>query len=276
MSVDRRVRRLLEEDPLKPEVLSDAAHTLTDAYRTGRTVRSVIDDDKNLTLSHAYEIQREQVRHRVADGDRLRGFKVGLASVPAQREFDVREPVLGRLTGGMFHAGQLSLDAARLHQPRIEPALAFVLGGALRGPGSTVADAARAVEFVLPALEITDSRVEEGARSAPELVADNAGCGGVVLGTTPVALAGTDLRLAGFVLYLNGAVAATGAGGMALGSPLNAVVWAANALGAEGSALEAGQLVLVSSVTPSVPVGAGDTVSATVAGVGAVTAAVER
>lgn len=257
---------------MNSEVLHDAARGLLDACRTGRPVRSVTPDDAGLTLAHAYEIQREQARQRVAAGDRVRGFKVGLTSAAAQRDMGIREPVLGRLTGGMFHPAHQPVDAGPLHQPRIEPALAFVLGEELRGPGCTVADAVRAVSFVLPALEITDSRVGTWADSAVAAVADNACCGGVVLGGTPADLRAVDLRLAGCVLYRNGEIAGTGAGGMVLGSPLNAVVWAANALAAEGLPLEAGQLVLASSITEAVRARPGDTVSVTVAGVGAVTA----
>ena len=57
-----------------------------------------------------------------------------------------------------------------------------------------------------------------------------------------------------------------------LGSPVNALAWLANTLGARGIELEAGQVILPGSVTASIPVAPGDTVTATFAGLGRVTA----
>jgi 2-keto-4-pentenoate hydratase len=81
-----------------------------------------------------------------------------------------------------------------------------------------------------------------------------------------------DLRLAGCILYSNGGVAATGAGGAVLGSPLNALVWLANTLGALGVSLEPAHVVLPGSMTRAIPVAPGDTIVTTIAGIGTVTA----
>jgi 2-keto-4-pentenoate hydratase len=53
---------------------------------------------------------------------------------------------------------------------------------------------------------------------------------------------------------------------------VKALAWLANTVGARGVELEAGQVILPGSVTASVPVGPGDTVTATFAGLGRVTA----
>jgi 2-keto-4-pentenoate hydratase len=136
----------------------------------------------------------------------------------------------------------------------------------------TVADAIGAVGFVLPALELIDSRIRDWRIKLLDTIADNASSAGVVLGSTPVPLAATDLRLAGCNLHKNGEVAGTGAGGAVLGSPLTALVWLANTLGERGVVLQPGQVILPGSVTAAIPVGAGDTVTATFAGLGSVTA----
>ena len=93
-----------------------------------------------------------------------------------------------------------------------------------------------------------------------------------MLGSTPVPLAAADLRLGGCNLYRNAVLAGTGAGGAVLGSPLSSLVWLANTLGAQGAALDAGHVVLPGSITASIPVQAGDTVTAVFAGLGSVTA----
>jgi 2-keto-4-pentenoate hydratase len=53
---------------------------------------------------------------------------------------------------------------------------------------------------------------------------------------------------------------------------MSALVWLANTLGERGVTLEAGHVILPGSMTAAVPVAAGDTVTATFAGLGTVTA----
>ncbi len=65
--------------------------------------------------------------------------------------------------------------------------MAFVLARPLRGPGVTVAEAIAAVDFVLPALELIDSRIRDWKIGLADTIADNASSGGVVLGASPSA-----------------------------------------------------------------------------------------
>ncbi|WP_158893928.1 2-keto-4-pentenoate hydratase [Amycolatopsis anabasis] len=250
------------------------AARLLDAYKTGTPTEPVIATHPDATLTDAYRIQQEQVRAWTADGDAVKGHKVGLASAAMQRQMGVDQPDYGHLLGEMFHLEHDPIPAGSFLQPRIEPEIAFVLGKRLSGPGVTVADAVRAVDFVLPALEIVDSRIRDWKISIVDTVADNASSGGVVLGSRPTLLSAVslDLRLAGCTLHTNGELAATGAGGAVLGSPLNALVWLANTVGPLGIDLEPGHVVLPGSMTRAIPLQPGDTVVATVAGLGSVTA----
>ena len=125
---------------------------------------------------------------------------------------------------------------------------------------------------MLPALEIVDSRVRDWRIGLFDTIADNASSGAVVLGSTPTAIADVDLRLVGATLHKDGELVGTGAGGAVLGSPINALVWLANTVGARGVTLEAGHVVLPGAVCAMVPVAAGDSVTATFAGLGSVTA----
>jgi 2-keto-4-pentenoate hydratase len=189
-----------------------------------------------------------------------------------QRLLGVSEPDYGHLLDDFFHLEHAPIPLARFVQPRIEPEVAFVLAKPLTGPGVTVHEAIAAVDFVLPALEIVDSRIEDWNIGLLDTIADNASSGALVLGSTPTPIGEVDLRLAGAVMTRNGAVVGTGAGGAVLGSPLTSLVWLANTVGARGVRLEAGQVVLPGAVCAMVPVSAGDTVSATFAGLGTVTA----
>jgi 2-keto-4-pentenoate hydratase len=257
---------------VNPDAVHAAAAGLLDAYTTGKPIRPLIETYPEATVEDSYRIQQEQVRTWVSDGAVIRGHKVGLASAAMQRQLGVNQPDYGHLTASMFHLEHQPIPARTFIQPKIEPEIAFVLGRRLEGPGVTVADAVRAVEFVLPALEIVDSRIQDWKISIVDTIADNASSGGVILGGTPARPVDVDLRLAGCLLYRNGDLVETGASGAVLGSPLNALVWLANTIGPLGVAQEPGQVVMPGSMTKAIPLSPGDTVSTTIAGIGSVTA----
>ena len=170
----------------------------------------------------------------------MQGHKVGLTSAAMQRLLGVTEPDYGHLLDDFFHLEHMPIPIDLFVQPRIEPEVAFVLKKPLKGPGVTVHEALRAVDFVLPALEIVDSRIRDWKIGLFDTIADNASSGAVVLGSTPTDVGAVDLRLAGATFHRNGEVVGTGAGGAVLGSPLNSLVWLANTVGARGVTLEKG------------------------------------
>ncbi|MFE9663163.1 fumarylacetoacetate hydrolase family protein [Streptomyces sp. NPDC005955] len=250
-----------------------AAAELLGAYATRTPVRPPSEALPGLGPADAYEIQRLQVEHWLAEGARIKGHKVGLTSAAMRRQLKVDQPDYGHLMDTMFHTDSAPIDPARFLQPRIEPEFAFVLKRPLEGPGVTSAEAAAAVDFVLPALEIIDSRIADWRITLADTVADNASSGGVVLGANPVRLDGVDLASTPCLLHRNGVLTDTGAGAAVLGNPLNALVWLANTLAPLGIGLKPGHVVLPGSLTAALPVAAGDVVTATFAGLGTVTAA---
>lgn len=254
-------------------LVAAATEQLIGAYDAGVPTAPLTDRWPQLTVDDAYDIQLAQVERWRAAGRALKGHKVGLTSPAMQAMLGVDQPDFGHLLDDMFWAEHDPIPPGRFLQPRIEPEIAFVLRRPLGGPGVTVADALGAVDFVLPALEIIDSRVRDWKITIVDTIADNASSGGVVLGSRPARPGDVDLRLVGCNLTRNGGIEQTGAGGACLGTPVAALVWLANTLGAYGVGLEAGQVVLPGSCTAAVPVEPGDVVSATFAGLGAVTAA---
>ncbi|PJE11683.1 MAG: 2-keto-4-pentenoate hydratase [Mycobacterium sp.] len=254
------------------DVVADSARKLLEAYRTRQPIAPLTAESPALTVEDAYHIQRAQVSQWQADGRRILGRKVGLTSPAMQAQMKVAQPDFGHLMDDMFFPEQVPMAAERFLQPRAEPEVAFVLGRDLAGPGVTVAAAAMAVDCVLPALEIIDSRIADWRIGIVDTIADNASSGGVVLGGTARRLGEVNLRLGGCVLHRNGELAGTGAGGAVLGSPLNSLVWLANVLGTFGDGLHAGQVVLPGSITASIPFEPGDVITATMAGLGSVTA----
>jgi 2-keto-4-pentenoate hydratase len=250
-----------EREDMDTASVDKAADGLLGAYATRIPVPPLTASHPDLSVSGAYAIQLAQVAAWTAGGAVVKGHKVGLTSAAMQRQLGVDQPDFGHLTDAMLLPEGATAAIGRFLQPKAEPEIAFVLGRPLTGPGVTVAEALAAVDFVLPALEIIDSRIADWRITLADTIADNASSGAVVLGSRPVKPGALDLALTGCLLHRNGRLEGTGAGGAVLGSPVNALVWLANTVGPLGVTLEAGHVVLPGSVCAAIPFGPGDTVS---------------
>lgn len=257
---------------MEPLSRAEAANRLLGAYQTGKPIPPLSQTYEGITLDDAYAIQLLQIDALRAQGRVVRGHKVGLTNARVQAQLGVDQPDYGHLMDDFFYLEQVPIAWGRFIQPKVEPEVAFVLREPLRGPGVTVMQAISAIDYVLPALEIVDSRIEDWRISITDTIADNASSGALVLGSTPTPMGEVDLRLVGCTFHRNGQVVATGAGGAVLGSPLNSLIWLADTVGALGITLEPGHVILPGSVTPMVTVAPGDTFTATFAGLGSVTA----
>jgi 2-oxo-hept-3-ene-1,7-dioate hydratase len=161
----------------------------------------------------------------------------------------------------MMIADGAKIPHAGYCRPRVEIELAFVLGERLRGPGVGLTDVLRATEYVVPAIEIVDARVQD-QRSIFDTVADNGAAAGIVVGGRPVGPLEVDLRWVGGIMYRNSEIEETGVAAGVLGHPALGVAWLANKLGSHGVALERGHLVLAGSFTRVVHAQPGDTLHA--------------
>ena len=241
---------------------------LYDCWLTRRTVAPLREREPGITIEDAYKIQERFVARRVAAGETVIGKKIGATSKPVQDFLGVYQPDFGMLTSGMVYQEGDTIDLSTLIQPKAEAELAFVLKADLKGPGITAMDVIRATDYVLPCFEIVDSRVTAWNIKIQDTVADNASCGVFTLGGTRKSPRQLDLALAGMVLQKNGEIVSTSCGAAVQGSPVNAVAWLANTLGAFGIALKAGDVILSGSQSPLVPVKAGDSFHCSVGGLG--------
>jgi len=214
-----------------------------------------------IDISDAYAIQKLVVQKKLAQGDYLRGHKIGLTSKAMQNSVGINEPDYGHLLASMFYQDGDEIPSARFIVPRIEVELAFVLSKPLQGPGVTLFDVLNATDYVLPALELLDGR-SKYPRRIVDNIADNAACAGIVLGGRPVRPDQVDLRWVGALLFKNGVIEETGVSAAVLGHPALGVAWLANKLGQHGVGLQAGHVFLSGSFTRMMPVGSGDVVHA--------------
>ena len=211
-------------------------------------------------VASAYAIQAHNTAARIAAGGRLVGRKIGLTSKAVQQQLGVDQPDYGMLFADMARCEALDIDLADLLQPKVEAEVAFVLGRDLVDPRMTVADLYRAVEFVVPAIEIVDSRIANWDIGIVDTIADNASSGLYVLGSSPARLGDADLRLVGMVMERRGEPVSVGAGAACLGSPLNALLWLVRIMAQTDYPLREGDTVLSGALGPTLagaPFGSG-------------------
>jgi len=216
-----------------------------------------------MTVEDGYAISRAWVKMKVAEGRKPRGHKIGLTSRAMQQSSQIDEPDYGTLLDDMFfEPGDIPAD--RFIAPRVEVELAFVLGKPLRGPGITLFDVLNATEYVTPAVEIIDARIEQFDREtkAPrkvfDTISDFAANAGIVTGGRPVRPLDVDLRWVGALLHKNGVIEETGLAAAVLNHPATGVAWLANKIAAYDEALRAGDVVLGGSFTRPTTALAGD------------------
>ena len=208
-------------------------------------------------LDVAYEVQTLGIDRRVNQGRRVVGRKIGLTAPSVQAQFGVFTPDYGAILDDMVFADREPIDLSRFLQPRIEAEIAFVLGRDLDSPTTLVSDVLRATAFVLPAIEIVDSRIAGWDIRITDTIADNASSGAVVLGTTAVPPDRLDLAAVGMALDFDGEPVSTGSGAACLGNPVNAVAWLARAVARHGKPLLSGEVILSGALGPMVSARAG-------------------
>ncbi|MBG0826720.1 fumarylacetoacetate hydrolase family protein [Planomonospora sp. ID67723] len=257
------------------DVFAEAADRLLEAARSGKPCPPVREMLPSPTAEAGYAVQEINTRRALAEGRRPVGRKIGLTSQAVRDQLGVDRPDFGMLFADMAYLDGLPVPTGRFLQPRAEAEIALVLRSDLTDGPFTVADVIRAVDFVLPAIEIVDSRIAGWDITLVDTIADNASSGAFVLGNTPVPLTGLDLRLAGMTMSRRGQEVSTGAGAACLGHPLNAAVWLADTLAGTDFPLRAGDIVLTGALGPVVEVEPGDVFEAHVDGVGSVRAVFE-
>lgn len=250
----------------------DAAEELRVAAESGRFIAPLSGLHPDFALEDAYAIQRINTEHQIASGRRRVGCKIGLTSPAVQKQLGVDQPDFGILFDGMGFEEGLPIPYRKLHQPKIEAEVAFVLGRDLDMEMPGLVDVMRAIEFALPALEVVGSRIQDWKISLIDTVADNASSSGYVLGSSPRTLTQLDLLNCAMELQRNGEPASSGNGRACMGNPLNAVVWLARTMVRMGAPLKAGELVLSGALGPMLEVRPGDAFIAEIQGLGSVSA----
>src|SRR5712672_1467467 len=161
-----------------------AADILMNAEKTRQQAVQLSTTFPGITIDDAYAVSTEVANRKMAAGSKLIGHKVGLTSKAMQRSSQIDEPDFGYLFDYMMVADGAKVAHSNYCRPRVEIELAFILGMQLKGPGVGLPDVLRATEYVVPAIEIVDARLQD-PRKIFDTVADNGAAAGIVIGGRP-------------------------------------------------------------------------------------------
>lgn len=246
---------------LDKATVQQLAERLDNAETQRKEIVKITDDHPDLDWDDAYAIQDALRAIKVARGARIAGLKMGLTSHAKMKQMGVVDPVRGFLTdyGQVADGGEC--DTAGLIHPKVEAEIAFVTKRALSGPGCHIGAVLAATDFVVPALEVIDSRYLNFKFDLKSVIADNTSAARYVVGGNAGNAVGMDLKNLGVVMEKNGVVVATASGAAVLGHPAQSVAMLANMLGARGQEIQAGTLILTGGVTEAVAVVKGDVIN---------------
>ncbi len=229
--------------PLDAATIAELGAYLENAQLEARAVPQISIAHASADMDDGYAVQWEIRRRKVARGARIVGMKAGVTSRAKMRQVGIDTPSYGFLADSYAALDGGEIEARSLIHPRVEPEFAFVLKRGVEGPGCHVGTVLAATDFVMPALEIIDSRYRDFKFDLASVVADNSSSARFVLGGRCRAADDLDLASSGLVMEKNGEAVAFGAGAAVLGHPAAAVALIANLLARRGERLHAGDIV---------------------------------
>jgi 2-oxo-3-hexenedioate decarboxylase len=246
---------------LDTKTIAALAEHLENAELQVHDVTKITDEHPDMDWDDAYAIQDEIRRRKEARGNKIAGLKAGLTSFAKMKQMGVETPVFGFVADYMARPDGGEIKHSELIHPKVEAEICIVTKAPLKGPGCHLGNVMAAVDFVLPAVEVIDSRYRDFKFDLKSVIADNTSSSRFVIGGRPRNLEELDLRTLGVVLEINGEIRNMAAGAAVLGNPLAAVVMMANHLGARGQEIPAGTFIMTGGVTEAFAVNPGDNVS---------------
>lgn len=232
-------------------------------FKTREQLPLLTKSHPELDMEDAYRIQEKVVSKFIAEGRKVKGYKIGLTSKAMQDMIGATEPDYSSVLDDMFVDEGAELSRDDFAMPMVEVEIAFVMKKRLQGPFVNAAEVIQATDFILPSIEVVDFRVAPAPGiNVRDTIPDLAAVGKVALGGNPIRLDAIDVRDINAELRINGELRESGQSSAVLGNPVTAVVWLVNKLSEFGVAFEPGDVIFSGSCVRALPVQAGDSVTA--------------
>jgi len=254
-----------------------AAESLMIAESTRQPIPPFTSSTEVISVDDAYQIQLYQIQKKVEQGAVVKGLKIGLTSKAMQDMLNVYTPDYGFILDSMVFEELEGLHAAQFIQPKVEFEIAFVFNKSLKGPNVTVQDVIDATAYVVPAVEVIDSRIADWQIKFEDTVADNGSSAGAILGEKRTLFSDiADISNIKMIVTKNGEFLDEATSAAVLGNPLNAVIWLANEVGKYGVSIEPGMFVLSGALSKAVVFEEGDVFEADFGELGKVKAVITK
>lgn len=242
------------------------AEILHNAAMEGKAVPQMMEKE-NFTLDDAYLIQSLSIDKRIAQGERIAGYKLGFTSKEKMIQMNVHDMIWGILTNQMNIEEGGKADFSKYIHPRVEPEIALLIGKNIKKPLNLL-DCFQYVEAVAPALEVIDSRYKDFKFSLKDVIADNCSSTGYVLGKWHSK--NTEIRNLGTVLKINNQIVQMGSSNAVLGDPWRALPAISRLAHQYEKELPAGSIILVGAITQAVAFNSNDVIEGEFQGLGKV------
>jgi 2-keto-4-pentenoate hydratase len=227
------------------------------------------DTDAACTRTKLHRLMTER-------GMKVIGYKAGLTNPAVQKRFGADKPVWGRLYGGMLMSNGSAVDAAFGARPLYEADMLVRVSSEDINRATSPAQVLAAIDQIIPFIELPDMLVDAPPKlNGPMVGALNVFAKLGITGT-PIAVPTAEDARAALLDSLRdmtilvsdggGAEIARGRGSDILEHPLNAVVWLAKEVAAEGVTLKRGEVISLGSFSPLLPPKPGLEVTATYQG----------
>ncbi len=224
-----------------------AADLLLQARVKHKPIPNLPESCRPKDILTAYECQNVLTNKmlKMFGGERI-GYKVACTNKTAQTLVNMDSPFYGPLLSPFVFESSAKLHLNDFLMRVVEPEFGFVMAAALPARSTLYEkeEVFKAIEAVVPAIEVVDSRYEDWTEvGGPSLIADNACNAAWIYGQPVKDWCKFDLPNHAVDLYVNGVPTRKGSGCMVLDNPLNVVTWLANTLSEHGKGLQAGDLI---------------------------------
>jgi 2-oxo-3-hexenedioate decarboxylase len=179
-------------------------------------------------------------------------------------------PGIGFLMAHMARPESSAVRTDDLLHPRVECEIAFVTKQPLKGDSCTREEVLAATDFVVPALEVIDSRFAGFRFDLQSAIADNNSAARYIVGGRARYPGDLDLSSLGVVMEKNGEAVAMASSAAVMEHPAEAVALLMKVLAGLGEDLPAGSFVMSGGITAAIPVQAGDHILARYQGLGSI------
>jgi 2-keto-4-pentenoate hydratase len=240
--------------------ISRAAALLWDTLKSNSQIDTLPANCRPQNITDGYLIQDQLEK---ISGLSVTGYKVGATNARVQNGFGIDSPFYGRLYNKFIYKEPASIPRGIINSYAIEPEFDFIISKDMppREVPYTKTEIVESIESVHPAIEIPDSRYKDWFKvKAPDLIADNAISGVLVLGPAEPKLRTKDLSDQTVEVLVNGDTAGHGIGSNVLGGPWNVLTWLINNLNSKGVTVNSGSLITTGSASDVIYCKPGDKV----------------